>query len=97
MKKSYDQNQLGKIVCNLNANELIKRVHGVNFLKTANECAVVAEYPYHYLISVKYSTGLVPEQLNYLYTTISKASIFCGDVAIIKETGEKVTAYQKKE
>lgn len=64
----------------------------MDYYKTALDYIVAGEYPYHYLIGIKYRTGLNPDCRNYIYTSFSKAAIYCGAVMLIKSDGRKVTA-----
>lgn len=88
-------NKRSKIVCNLNVGDHLKRIQGLDFFTTAYDYEVMGEYPYLYLIRIKYRIGSIPETGDYIYTTVSKGSIFCGSVVLIKEDGRRVEAYQK--
>ena len=92
---SKDYNQNGKIICNLKAGDHLERIQGLDFFKTAYDYEVKGEYPHLYLIRIKYRMGSIPEAGDYIYTTVSKASIYCGSVILIKEDGRRVEAYLK--
>lgn len=92
ISKAIDRN---KIVCSLSVGEHLKRIQGLDYFKNAYDYEVNGEYPYLYLIRIKYRTGSTLASGNYTYTTVSKASIYCGHVVLIKEDGRRVEAYQK--
>ncbi len=96
MKKISKQNKSCKIVCNLYVGERIKQIKGIGFFKSAYEYVVKEEYPYHYIIGVRYEKNMVPDLRNFIYISVLKASIYCGDIVIIKENGERVTSLQKE-
>ena len=93
---SKDFNKNGKIICSLNVGEHLKRIQGLDYFKTAHDYEVKGEYPYLYLIRIKYRMGSTPDSGDYFYTTVSKASIYCGHVVLIKEDGRRVEAYQNQ-
>lgn len=84
------------IACNLRVGEHLKRIRGLDHFKIAYDYVVLEEYTHHYLIGIKYMSGLVPEGRNYICISISKAAIYCGSVVLIKEDGRRVEAYQKE-
>jgi len=95
MKKSSDAKIFDKgssIVCDLHAGEHLRQIRGIEYFKNALDYKVEGEYPYHYLIGIKYRTGLTPDCRNYVYTSVSKASIYCGAVMLIKNDGRRVQA-----
>lgn len=95
MKKSIDTKKYDKgssIVCDLHIGEHLRQIRGMEYFKSALDYKVEGEYPYHYLIGIKYRTGLTPDCRNYVYTSVSKASIYCGAVMLIKENGRRVQA-----
>ena len=92
---SKNYNQSSKIVCNLKVGEHLKRIQGFDYFKTAYDYEVKGEYPYLYLIRIKYRIGSTSDTGDYIYTAVSKASIYCGSVMLIKEDGRRVAAYQK--
>ena len=98
MRKSLDAEKFGKgssIVCDLHVGEHLRQIRGMDYYKSALDYKVEGEYPYHYLIGIKYRTGLLPDSRNYIYTSVSKASIYCGAIVLIKEDGRIVRAVDK--
>ena len=92
MRKSLDMKKSDKgsnIVCDLHVGKHLRQIRGMEYFKSAIDYKVEGEYPYHYLIGIKYRTGLIPDSRNYVYTSISKASIYCGAVMLIKEDGRR--------
>lgn len=95
MKNSFCAKKFDKgssIVCNLDVGEHLRQIRGMDYFKTALDYKVMGEYPYHYLIGIKYKTGLLPDSRNYIYTSVSKASIYCGAIVLIKANGRIVEA-----
>lgn len=95
MEKTLGTKIFGKgsnIVCDLHVGEHIRQIRGMEYFKSALDYKVEGEYPYHYLIGIKYRTGLTPVYRNYIYTSVSKASIYCGAIMLIKEDGRRVQA-----
>lgn len=95
MKKSICTKRFDKgsnIVCDLNVGEHLRQIRGMDCFRYALDYKVEGEYPYHYLIGIKYRTGLTPDYRNYVYTSVSKASIYCGAITLIKEDGKRVNA-----
>lgn len=98
MRKSLDTDKYGKessIVCDLHVGEHLRQIRGMDYYKSALAYKVEGEYPYHYLIGIKYRTGLTPDCRNYVYTSVSKASIYCGAIVLIKKDGRIVRAVDK--
>ena len=98
MNKTFimkEVNKNGNIICNLNVGDHLKRIQGLDYFKTAYDYEVKGEYPRLYLIGIKYRMGSIPDSSDYFYTTVSKASIYCGNLVLIKEDGSRVKAYQK--
>ena len=90
------RNRKWKIFCDLHVGDHIKDINGLDYFQKCHlKYEVIEEYPDFYVIGIKYRDGLVPEILNYIFTSISKASIYCRDVKIIKEDGREVKAYQQ--
>ena len=54
ISKAIDRN---KIVCSLSVGEHLKRIQGLDYFKNAYDYEVNGEYPYLYLIRIKYRTG----------------------------------------
>ena len=79
---------------NLVAGDHLKSIHGLEYFKSAYDYEVKKEYPYLYLIAIRYRTDLVPESRNYTYVTISKVSIYCGDVILAKADGSIVKGHK---
>ena len=95
MRKSSNTKRFDKgssIVCDLHVGEHLRQIRGMEYFKSALDYKVEGEYPYHYLIGIKYRSGLTPDSRNYVYTSVSKASIYCGAVMLIKEDGRRVQA-----
>lgn len=95
MKNSNDakgRNKHSSIVCDLRVGEHLRQIRGMDYFKTALDYIVVGEYPFHYQVGVKYRTGLLPDSRNYIYTSVSKASIYCGAIVLIKANGRRVEA-----
>ena len=88
-------NRHSNIICNLKVGDHLRRIHGLEHFNTAYDYEVKGEYPYLYLIKIKYRLGYSNSSDDYIYTTVSKASIYCGSVVLIKEDGKRVDAYQK--
>ena len=83
------------IECELKTGDHLKQIRGMDYFKTALDYEVVEEYPYHYLIGIKYRDGLISGIRNYVYTSVSKASIYCGAIVLIKKDGSKVKSVDK--
>lgn len=95
MKNSNNTKGINKhssIVCDLRVGEHLRQIRGMDYFKTALDYIVAGEYPYHYLIGIRYRAGLLPDYRNYIYTSVSKASIYCGAVVLIKKDGRRVDA-----
>lgn len=96
MKNSNNAKGINKhrssIVCDLRVGEHLRQIRGMDYFKTALDYMVAGEYPYHYLIGIRYRTGLFPDYRNYIYTSVSKASIYCGAIVLIKADRRKVDA-----
>lgn len=96
-KTTYTSNsdKGSSIICDLKVGEHLRQIRGMDHFRTSLDYKVVAEYPYHYLIGIKYRTGQHPESRNYVYTSVSKASIYCGAIVLIKADGRRVEAIDK--
>lgn len=91
MKKKEDKG--GIIICELQVGEHLTRIRGLDNLTSAYDYEVLEEHPYHYVIGIKYIAGFISDRPQFICTSVSKASIYCGDVVLIKEDGTKVRAY----
>lgn len=80
------------IVCELNVGEHLIRIIGLGNGEGAYDYEVIQEYPYLYVIKITYMTGFASDKPTYICTSVSKASIYCGHVVLIKEDGSKVRA-----
>lgn len=96
MHKSLVNSSKGNIVCNVCVGDRLERIKGLGCFEKAFEYKVIGEYPYHYLIGIKYRTGLEPDWRNYISVSVSKASIYCGSIVLIKESGKRVEAFPNR-
>ena len=86
-----------KLFCDLHVGDHIQDIIGLHYFQKCHpKYEVIEEYPDFYVVGIKFHrNGSAPEILNYICTSISKASIYCRDVKIIKEDGREVKAYQQ--
>ena len=92
----YVHDKNAPIICTLLEGEHLKQIRGLEHFLTASDYKVAKEFAHHYLIEITVRTGLIPEWRNKAYTSISKASIYCGNAVLMKTDGSRVTAQDKR-
>ncbi len=89
--KKFDKGS--NIVCDLAVGEHLREIRGMDLFKTALDYEVMGEYPYLYLIGIRYRNDLFPNRRNYIFVSVSKASIYCGTKVLIRADGSRVKAF----